>query len=252
MDSNPIHISRDIVFYKNIYPSTQASSSLPLTLKSFDFPHSSSDNGLLCSSPSYYVPSNSLVDISIPSTPYLQPVLENSTPLQPILDNFPPLSPILDPVTSIDSTPSRSSNLVFAPTSSPSFCPRRSTKPHNPLAYLTDYSCKAMVSKPASGLPYNILDYLSYENLGNTFYSFVMLVTATPAKLAFFHQAVKSTVWKAAMDKEIAALGHSLHGLMVRFQLVANGCMGLSTILMAPLKDTKLDYLPRDTHKRRV
>ena len=109
-----------------------------------------------------------------------------------------------------------------------------------------------MVSKPTSGLPYNISDHLSYENLGSTFYSFVMLVTATPVELAFFHQAVKSTEWRAAMDKEIVALGHSLHCLMVRFQLVANGCIGLSTILMAPLKDTKLDQLSRDTHKRRV
>ena len=32
LDSNSIHISRDIVFYENVYPFAQASSSLPLTL----------------------------------------------------------------------------------------------------------------------------------------------------------------------------------------------------------------------------
>lgn len=206
LDSNSIHISRDIVFYENIYPFAQASSSLPLTLKSFDFPHSSSDNGLFCSSSSSYVPLNSLANISIPLASSLQPVLDNSTPLQPVLDDFTPLSPILDPIPSIDSSPSGSSNIVLAPTSSPSFCPRRSSRPQNPPAYLTNYSCKAVVSKPAPGLPYNISDHLSYENLGNTFYSFVMPTTATPAEPTFFHQAVKSVEWRAAMDKEIAGL----------------------------------------------
>ncbi|KAF3955250.1 hypothetical protein CMV_019512 [Castanea mollissima] len=139
----------------NFAPNFSASSSLP-TLKCFDFPHSSSDNGLFCSSPSSYLPPNSSADISIPSASTLQPILENSASAQPILDisaSAPPVlensasfHPISDPITSIDSTPSGSSDFVHAPTSSPSFCPRRSTRPHNPPAYLTDYSCKTVAS----------------------------------------------------------------------------------------------------------
>ncbi|KAK7852164.1 hypothetical protein CFP56_040096 [Quercus suber] len=70
-------------------------------------------------------------------------------------------NPSSNPVTSIDSNPSGSSDLVLAPTSSPSFCPRKSTRPHNPPAYLTDYSCKAVVSKPASG--FHAKEYPAYD-----------------------------------------------------------------------------------------
>ncbi|XP_030945924.1 uncharacterized protein LOC115970427 [Quercus lobata] len=55
-------------------------------------------------------------------------------------------------------------------------------------------------------LPYDIYDGLSYCHLGPTFHSFVMAVTTTPSKPAFFHQAVKFPKWRAVMDKKIAAL----------------------------------------------
>ncbi|KAF3973095.1 hypothetical protein CMV_003460 [Castanea mollissima] len=192
-----------------------ASSSLQ-TLKCFDFPHSSSDNGLFYSSPSSYVPPNSLANFPVPSSSPLKPVLENSASAQPILEilaSAPPvlensasLHPISDPITSIYSTPYGSSDIVLAPTSSPPFCPRRSTRPHDPPTYLKDYFCKAVVSKPAPGLPYYISDHLSYASLGNTFYYFVMFVTAILVEPAFFHQAVKFAEWRATTDKEIAAL----------------------------------------------
>lgn len=42
LDSISIHISRDIVFYENIYPFAQNSSSLPSHIVDFVFPHSNS------------------------------------------------------------------------------------------------------------------------------------------------------------------------------------------------------------------
>ena len=83
---------------------------------------------------------------------------------------------------------------------------RRSTRTHHPPSYLADYSCKAVSTKPASGLPYDISNVLSYSHLGPQFASFVMTVSSVPSELVLFSQAVQFPEWKVAMDKEIAAL----------------------------------------------
>lgn len=115
-------------------------------------------------------------------------------------------SPTSDTPCSIDLPPSTSIDIDPIPTSCSLVVPKRSTRPHHPPAYLPYYSCKTVVSKPSPGSPYDISDHLSYENLGSTFHSFVMSVTTTPIEPAHFYQAVKSVEWRAAMDKEIAAL----------------------------------------------
>ena len=83
---------------------------------------------------------------------------------------------------------------------------RRSTRTHHPPSYLADYSCKAVSTKPTSGLPYDISHVLSYSHLGPQFASFVMAVSSVPSEPVSFSQAVQFPEWKAAMDKEIAAL----------------------------------------------
>ena len=83
---------------------------------------------------------------------------------------------------------------------------RRSTRPHNPPPYLSEYSCKSVSTKPSFGLPYNILDCLEYSHLGPTFQSFVMAVTTTPSELVSFNQVVQFPKWRTAMDKEIEVL----------------------------------------------
>ena len=83
---------------------------------------------------------------------------------------------------------------------------RRSTRTHHPSSYLADYSCKAVSTKPTSGLPYDISHVLSYSHLGPQFASFVMAVSSVPSEPVSFSQTVQFPEWKAAMDKEIAAL----------------------------------------------
>ena len=87
------------------------------------------------------------------------PILDHSIPTSSIV-----VSPISDSHCSIDpSSPPFSTNIVpispeIVPTSTTStpIVPGRSTRPHNAPAYLTDYSCKAVVSKPCLVSPYDI------------------------------------------------------------------------------------------------
>ena len=83
---------------------------------------------------------------------------------------------------------------------------RRSTRPYHPPAYLSNYSCNTVSTKPASGLPYDISNVISYSHLGPQFSSFVMVVSSIPSEPVSFSQAIKYPEWRAAMDKEIEAL----------------------------------------------
>ncbi|KAF3957561.1 hypothetical protein CMV_017440 [Castanea mollissima] len=177
------------------------SCSLPSYNVDLVFPYSDSvDNPTLSPSTSSYEPPTSILHTT-PSVPH-QPAVTNDVPTSP---NVLP-SPTSATPSSIDLSPSSSPDIDPISTSSIPVVLRRSTRPHHPPAYLTDYSCKAVVSKPSPGSPYDISDHLSYENLGSTFHSFVMSVTATPVEPVHFYQAVQSAEWRAAMDKEIAAL----------------------------------------------
>ena len=68
---------------------------------------------------------------------------------------------------------------------------RRSTRPHKPPPYLSQYACKSVSTKPQSCLPYDVSTYLDYSHLGPSFKSFVMEVNSTPSNPASFHQAVQ-------------------------------------------------------------
>ena len=63
-----------------------------------------------------------------------------------------------------------------------------------------------MSSKPSSGLPYDIFACLTYSNITKHYKQFVMAIDSTSPNPTSFHEAVQSPNWRAAMDKEIAAL----------------------------------------------
>ena len=86
---------------------------------------------------------------------------------------------------------------------------RKSIRSHNPPLYLKDYSCKSVTSspsKPSTGLPYDIFACLTYSNLTKHYWKFVMAIDSTSPDPSSFQEAVQSPDWRAAMDKEIAAL----------------------------------------------
>ena len=89
LDSNSIHISRDIVFYENVYPFAQTDSSLPSNLNNFDFSRNGSVSEFFHSSPSAYELPNFTSNI-IPSN--FVPILDHSIPtssdvVSPIFDS---------------------------------------------------------------------------------------------------------------------------------------------------------------------
>ncbi|XP_075653911.1 uncharacterized protein LOC142624270 [Castanea sativa] len=196
LESNSVHISRNIIFYEHIFPYVSSSQPSASYLDDLVFPHCTSNTTSYSSLPS-------IPPLIAPSSSHLPP--EPSTGL---LGTSP--TPSTKPITSTDSIPSISN---FDPIPSTSSSPittlpilRRSTRPHSPPPYLSNYSCKSVSSKPVSSLPYDISDCLDYSQLGPTFHSFVMVVNTTPSKPISFHQAVQYPEWRVAMDKEIEAL----------------------------------------------
>ena len=57
-----------------------------------------------------------------------------------------------------------------------------------------------------SGDPYDIFACLTYANLSKNYRKFVMAVDSSSPNPTSFSVAVQSFDWRAAMDKEIAAL----------------------------------------------
>ena len=181
INSNTIHISRDIVFYEHIFPFAGSSPA----------PHSIS---IPCPYPNPHIPSDitdSDADLPsvapIPTFDFADATISNAYLASPSL--FPDTTSLI-PFDTIPTLP------VL----------RRSTRPHHPPAYLSDYACKAVSAKLVSGMPYDISDGFSYSHLGSSFHSFFMAVTTTPSEPATFHQAVQSPEWKVAINKEITAL----------------------------------------------
>ena len=129
------------------------------------------------------------------SLPLIQPLVTPPSPSIPTKTNtnFLGTSTTIsaEPTISTELIPSNSiSNPILFDSPSPippSSILRRSTRPHNPLPYLSEYSCKSVSTKSGSGLPYNISNCLDYSHLGPTFHSFVMAVTTTPSKPVSFN-----------------------------------------------------------------
>lgn len=77
---------------------------------------------------------------------------------------------------------------------------RRSTRSHTKQSFLRDYQCNST----AHSL-YTINNYLSYDLLASSHTHFLMNVSAA-YEPSYFHQAIKLSQWKQAMDSEIAAM----------------------------------------------
>ena len=179
------------------------------SLDDFIFPHCTSDsshtvNTVNLSSFSTF-PSSISVDSTLPS------VVENPSTFAVDVSNL----PIADSSAALESAaiPSLLSDPstlpIVLPLTSPSASTptlRSSTRSHKPPSYLSQYSCKSISTKPHSGLPYDVSNYLDYSHLGHTFKSFVRAVNSTPSEPTSFHQVVQYLEWKAAMGKEIEAL----------------------------------------------
>ena len=209
--TNSVYISRDIVFYESNFPYASTSSPSNSYLTDFVFPHVNSSSSCTSDCLSSTTPAHSFPDSipisdsdlvishfdSVASEPTPHTSLPNSNSLEPTTHASIPI-PDHDTTLDLDITP------ITQPVQPPL---RRSTGPHVPPSYLSDYSCKSVVSaKPKSGLPYALSDFMSYSHLGSRFKSFVLAVSATPSEPVSFHQAVQFSEWRAAMDKEIEAL----------------------------------------------
>ena len=154
------------------------------------FPHRVSDASSHID-PSFVSPSSlpHMVESSlVPSQP--DPIIDSNQVSQPIANV--PAKLVLDSVDPISTSDLLLSPQIAPITSIPDLpVLRRSTKSHHPPTYLSDYSWKAISTKLASGLPYNILDVISYSNLGPQYHSFVMVVTTTPSEPTSFSQAIQ-------------------------------------------------------------
>ena len=197
IDSISVFISRDVQFYEQIFPFADYDTPSASFLDSFVFPHCvfSSCNPDCNSIPtpistSTHVSSSiSLPSVSVDSS---SPAASLSTDSDEVPLDF------AEPVLFV---PSDSQPLINPPPTTL----RRFARSHNPPTYLSDYSCKSINTKPASGLPYDVSTSLSYSHLGSAFHSFVMAVNSTPSEPASFNQAVHFPEWKATMVKETVA-----------------------------------------------
>lgn len=86
--------------------------------------------------------------------------------------------------------------------------PRWSTRQHHPSAFLKDYHCHLLQHESPltdSHTAYPFDKYLSYEKLYASHRHFLLIVS-TEFKPAYYHQAVKFSPWRKAMDDEIMAM----------------------------------------------
>ena len=243
LNSNSVHISRNIIFYEHIFP--YAISSHPFTsyLDDFIFSHCTSDHsqsvGINDSLSSTSILSCTMLIAPFAASPGAVPSTapgaahDAAPPASPNAAStaahgaghtaIPSAAPNTTPSAAPSATPNSADSAHVVPlfSSIPSLLPtdipppfsspsnhtlRRSTRPHKPPPYLSQYACKFVSTKPQSGLPYDVSVYLDYSHLGPRFKSFVMAVNFTPLGPASFHQAVQYPEWRAAMDKEIEAL----------------------------------------------
>ena len=150
LDSNSVFLSRNIVFYEAIFPYASASHPSTSYLDDFVFLHATSD-----------VPCTTGFGSPLFSSTSHDHSNSNDTSIPVSLDAYNSAVSILDPTPLDDpnantSIPNPISNYDSAiiPIDQP-IQPqlRRSTRPHIPPSYLSDYSCKSISAKPQSGLP---------------------------------------------------------------------------------------------------
>ena len=152
LESNSVHISRNVIFNEHIFPYVISSQPLASQLDDFIFPHYTSDNRIsILASNSSLPPIQPLVTPPLPSIP-----TETSTDFIGTSTNI-SAEPTTEPIVSTELIPSNSISDPIQSESPLSIPPspilRRSTRPHNPPLYLSEYSCKSVNTKPGPGLP---------------------------------------------------------------------------------------------------
>ena len=144
LESNFVHISRDVIFYEHIFPYVIYSQLSASRLDDFIFPHCASNN-----------PTSILASDS--SLPPIQPLVTPPSPSIPTETSTDFIGTSTDCILSIELIPSNSISDPIQSESPLSIPPspilRRSTRPHNPPLYLSEYSCKSVNTKPGPGLP---------------------------------------------------------------------------------------------------
>ena len=163
IDSNTVHISRDIVFYKHIFPFVGSQHPSNSYLDYFVFPHCTSDHttasfdsspaphfiSIPCPYTNSHIPSDiTTSDVDLPS---IAPI-----PTSNSADTTISIADLASPSPFPDTT-----SLIPSDTMPTLLVLRRSTRPHHPPTYLSDYACKVVSAKLVSGMPYDILDGLS-------------------------------------------------------------------------------------------
>lgn len=114
----------------------------------------------------------------------------------------------VDSLEHIDYNPSGDDNIPDTATSSAPLALRCFSQPHNPPGFLKDYHCHLLKHEsPLFTLnnAYSLDKYLSYEKLSPTHKHFLLSVS-TDFEPSFYHEAVKHTPWRKAMDEEIVAM----------------------------------------------
>ena len=179
--THSVFISRDVHFHDIIFPFQSDLSSQHIdpfhSISPLAMPIPASDGLSVFPTP---------ID-SIPSS-------NEPSPSQPILID----TSVTDIVSVHPSTPTAPLDSIPTPTFLDSQIPnissvqlRKSTRPHKLPSYLQDYSCNSISHKPSSGSPYDIVDHLSYANIGLSHQSFSLAINAE-VEPKFFHQAMKS------------------------------------------------------------
>ena len=169
LETNSIFVSRDLIFYENIFPFASISpsskfsdpTSLDTSSDSFVFPYSLPDSSISDSS--------FLNDSSISFPDSVNTVSVDQIHGSPLRSQSPHVTPAVD--SKHDLVP------ISVPRPNSPLPLRISTRPYNLPSYLQDYSCKFVTSKPVTSKPsssmlYDIFACLTYSNLSKNISNF--------------------------------------------------------------------------------
>jgi hypothetical protein len=203
LQTHSIFVSRHAIFHETIFPyASHSNHSSPSSHDSFSFPVSDSAID--------FIPTVSIPTFSQPS--FVPPFQSVTTPSQPHITplpfdesiNFPDLD---DSLGSTSSSEPMNSNQPPAPTL------RRSTRVKTKPSYLQDFHCQLVSSSSPqssamstnSGNTYPLSSFVSYDNLSPSYKHFCLSISSI-IEPKFYHQAVKDSHWREAMQAEISAL----------------------------------------------